>query len=128
MADFTWDHLHLRSTDPVAAARFYVEMFGATETSRVENNGALRVVLSLSGIPLFIEQVPEGTGAPPSPPYLGFEHIGLRVADLEATAAALRAKGATFTMEPNSPRPGLRMAFVQAPDGARVELLERSAV
>jgi len=27
-----------------------------------------------------------------------------------------------------SPRPGLKIAFVQAPDGMRLEILERSAV
>ncbi len=123
---FSPDHLHLRSTDPEAAVRFYAGMFGATETGRaVQPSGALRVMLDLSGLALFIEGVPEGTGSPPPPPFRGLEHLGLRVDDLDAAAAALKAKGAVFTLEPKEVRPGVRIAFVQAPDGAQVELLQR---
>lgn len=120
------DHLHFRSTDAEAAARFYVGMFGATETGRVtQPNGALRVMLDLGGLAIFVEGVPEGTGAPPAPPFLGLEHLGLKVDDLEAAASALKAKGAVFTLEPKEIRPGVRIAFVQAPDGVQVELLQR---
>ncbi|MFL1462180.1 VOC family protein [Roseococcus sp. DSY-14] len=120
------DHLHFRSTDADAAAHFYVEMFGATETGRaVQPKGNLRVMLDLGGLPIFLEGVPEGTGAPPAPPFLGLEHLGLRVDDLEAAAAALKAKGVRFTLEPTEIRPGVRIAFVQAPDGVQVELLQR---
>ncbi|UPG72064.1 hypothetical protein MVG78_16250 [Roseomonas gilardii subsp. gilardii] len=72
MTDFTWDHLHLRSPDPESTARYFHEMFGATETGRVENGGALRVMLDLAGLPLFVEQVPPGTAAPPEPPSSGW--------------------------------------------------------
>lgn len=125
MTAFRPDHLHLRSPDPDATARFYVEMFGARPTGRNESGGALRVTLDLGGLPLFIERVPADTAAPPSPPFLGLEHLGLIVDDLDAAVAELRAKGAQFTMEPTSPRPGIRICFVQAPDGARVEVLQR---
>ena len=56
------------------------------------------------------------------------EHIGLAVTGFDTAVADLRAKGAVFTMEPWSPRPGIRIAFVQPPDGVRVEILERAAV
>ncbi|WP_163335374.1 VOC family protein, partial [Enterobacter hormaechei] len=68
---FTFDHLHLRSPDPAATARFYVEAFGAVETGRVDVKGALRVMLDLGGITLFIEQVPGDTPVPPVPPFMG---------------------------------------------------------
>ena len=44
------DHLHLRSPDPEAAARFYVSALEAKETGRVEVNGALRIMLDLGGL------------------------------------------------------------------------------
>ena len=68
---------------------------------------------------------PSPSGSPPPPPFRGLEHLGLRVDDLDAAAAALKAKGAVFTLEPKEVRPGVRIAFVQAPDGAQVELLQR---
>ncbi|MGA3141152.1 MAG: VOC family protein, partial [Xanthobacteraceae bacterium] len=35
-------------------------------------------------------------------------------------------KGAEFTMEPTTVRPGVRVCFLRAPEGVSVELLERS--
>ena len=36
MFDATFDHLHLRSLDPDAAARFYVDNLGASLADRLE--------------------------------------------------------------------------------------------
>jgi catechol 2,3-dioxygenase-like lactoylglutathione lyase family enzyme len=125
MPEFRWDHIHLRSRDPEAMARYYVEVFGAAPVDKVVVNGAVRIIVSLAGMNLFIEQVPAGTPAPPEPPYLGLEHIGLAVTDLDAVCADLKARGAEFAVEPHAPRPGVRIAFVRAPENVRIELLER---
>jgi catechol 2,3-dioxygenase-like lactoylglutathione lyase family enzyme len=127
MPGFSFDHIHLRSPEPEATARFYVDCLGATETTRVQTPSGLRVVLDLAGIALFVEQVPPTTAAPPEPPFLGFEHIGLTVPDMDAAVAGLKAKGVRFVMEPREARPGVRIAFLEAPQGARVELIERRA-
>jgi lactoylglutathione lyase len=39
--------------------------------------------------------------------------------------ADLKAKGAEFTMELNSPRPGIQICFVRGPQGTSIEVLER---
>ncbi len=127
MATYALDHLHLRSTDAEAAADFYVRAFGAAIVDRQQPGGRLRVVIDLAGTRLFIEAVPEGTGSPPAPPFRGLEHIGLSVADLDAALADLAAKKIALASGPSSPRPGVRIAFVAAPDGAQVELIERKA-
>jgi catechol 2,3-dioxygenase-like lactoylglutathione lyase family enzyme len=77
MSEFRWDHLHLRSPDPETTARYYINVFGATPVNRVDAGGALRVIVNFAGLNLFIEQVPPETPAPPHPPHLGLEHIGL---------------------------------------------------
>ncbi len=125
---FELDHVHLRSLDPEAAADFYVRMFGAMVIGRLEDGPTLRVTVGLGDLRLFIDRVPPGTHGPLKPPTLGLEHIGLIVTDMEAAAAELEAKGAVFTLRPTSPRPGTKIAFVQAPDGAQVEILERAVV
>src|SRR4051794_29854958 len=56
--------------------------------------------------------------------HLGLEHIGLAVTNIDAVCADLKARGAEFTVEPHSPRPGLRMAFVRAPENVRIEVLQ----
>lgn len=126
MIEYKCDHVHLRSLDPEAAARFYIGMFGAKLVSRVEAGSVLRLTVDLGGLPLFIDRVPPGTHGPLPPPSLGVEHIGLIVTDLDAAARQLTERGAEFTLPPNSPRPGIRIAFVRAPDGAQIEILERS--
>ena len=124
---FEVDHVHLRSLDPEAAAEFYVGLFGGIVMGQMEQGETLRVTVELGGLRLFIDRVPVGTHGPLKPPSLGMEHLGLIVADLDAAVAELTAKGAVFTLQPTSPRPGIKIAFVQAPDGAQVEILERSA-
>lgn len=128
MSGIRIDHLHFRSRDAEAAARFYVQAFGARETGRQPVPAGVRIVLDLAGLALFVESVPDGTPAPPAPPFLGTEHLGLAVDDLDAVLADLAAKGIALQSGPSSPRPGVRIAFVAAPDGARVELVERRQV
>ncbi|MGG5818248.1 VOC family protein [Falsiroseomonas sp. HW251] len=125
MTSFTFDHFHLRSPDPEAAARVWVNALGATIRTRMEVPAGIRVVLDLCGLTLFLEQVPPGTAVPPAAPHAGLEHLGLGVPDLDAALASATAAGALLESGPSSPRPGLRIAFVTMPDGVRVELLER---
>lgn len=120
-----WDHVHLRSADPDAAARFYVEMLGAEPRDRTDAGGQLRVTVDLAGVPLFIDRVPAETAGPPPAPFLGLEHIGLTVAAIDAAVAELKGRGVTITVEPHDVRPGLRIAFVEGPDRVRIELLQR---
>ena len=121
----SFDHFHLRSPDPEAAAAFYATRLGAIITGRLDNAGALRVVLSLGGIQLFIEAVPATTPHTPAAPFVGIEHFGVLVADLDAACAELRAHGVKFLVEPMAPRPGMKIAFIEGPDGVRIELLQR---
>jgi catechol 2,3-dioxygenase-like lactoylglutathione lyase family enzyme len=125
MGPYRFDHIHLRSPDPEAAAAVWEAAFGARIVNRVQAGPNLRVVLDLAGVPLFLEQVPAGTPSPPKPPFLGLEHVGLAVDDLDAAMAALEAKGVARLSGPSEPRPGVRIAFFAAPDGVQVELIER---
>ena len=125
MAGIRIDHLHIRSTDAEAAAAFYARAFGARETGRQSVPAGVRIVLDLDGLALFVESVPEGTPGVPAAPYRGLEHLGLAVDDLDALVSDLTSKRIALEGPPSSPRPGVRIAFVKAPDGARVEILER---
>jgi catechol 2,3-dioxygenase-like lactoylglutathione lyase family enzyme len=127
MTGFRFDHLHLRSADPESAARFYIEALGATHLGSSLVHDARRVVIDLGGVKLFIEQVPPATPSAPQPPFVGLEHLAVAVDDLDQTAATLRQRGVVFVREPVSIRPGLRLAFIQGPDGVLIELLQRAA-
>lgn len=120
-----FDHIHLRSLDPDAAARFYVDNLGARVTDRIETDKLLRVAVRIGTLDIFIDRVPGGTTPAASRPHLGLEHFGLKVPDLHAAAAELKAKGVEFTLEPVEFRPGLRICFIRAPDDVSIELLQR---
>ena len=61
------------------------------------------------------------------PPYLGLDHIGLRVEGIDTVVAELKQKGAEFTVEPKTIRPGVRIAFLRGPQNVLIELLDRNA-
>jgi lactoylglutathione lyase len=42
--------------------------------------------------------------------------------------AELKKKGAEFTMEPTTIRPGVRIAFIRGPQNVHIELVDRNAV
>jgi lactoylglutathione lyase len=129
MAKFTYDHMHLRSPNAEETARWYERMFGAEVIRSVQSDGRPRIDLSLGGVAVFIAQVPpeQAVAAPPAPPYLGLEHIGLRVDGIDAIVAELKEKGAEFTVEPRTIRPGVRIAFLRGPQNVHIELLDRNA-
>jgi catechol 2,3-dioxygenase-like lactoylglutathione lyase family enzyme len=128
MPSYSYDHIHLRSRDPKATAQFYERMFGAKILESVQSDGQPRIDLDINGLTVFIARVPSDADIASSPadPHLGLDHFGLRVDDLDAAAAELRQRGATFTVEPRQLRPGVKIAFLQCPDNVRVELLERT--
>lgn len=127
MADITWDHIHLRTTDREAMARWFEDMLGA-EIKRSLQQGKPRIDIRLGGANIFLAQVkPEdGVNSAPVTPYLGLDHFALRVVGVDAFAAELKAKGVEFTKEPNMPRPGIRVCFIRGPEGISIELLDRN--
>jgi lactoylglutathione lyase len=128
MTQFTYDHIHLRSPNPEATAKYYETMFGA-EILRSIEQGKPRIDLKLGGAKIFIAPVTSGDGVNPAPttPYQGLDHFGLAVSNIDAVAAELKAKGAVFTKEPTTVRPGVRICFLRGPEGVSIELLDRNA-
>ena len=129
MTTFTYDHIHLRSPNPEKTAAYYERMFGA-EIIRSTQQGQPRIDMKIGGQDVFIAPVPANSAVNPPPvtPYQGLDHFGLRVSDIDKVVAELKAKGAEFTMELNSPRPGIKICFVRGPEGVSIEVLERKSV
>ena len=87
-----------------------------------------RIDVDINGLAVFIARLPADDDVPagPSEPYIGLDHFGLRVENLEVAAAELKRLGAEFTAEPRTLRPGVKIGFVRAPEDVRIELHERS--
>ena len=124
MPTVTWDHVHLRSPDPEAMATWLQDILGG---QIIRSPG--RIDVKLGGANVFIAPVATGDGVNPPPvtPYQGLDHFGLTVSGIDAVVAELKAKGVQFTRDPTTVRPGVRVAFLRAPEGVSIELLDRNA-
>jgi lactoylglutathione lyase len=129
MTEFRYDHVHLRSPDPDATAAWYAKMFGAEIIHSVMSNGIERTDMRLGGVMVFIAKVPDSAelAEKPENSFVGLDHMGLRVNDIDDVCAELKAKGADFTTEPKTIRPGVRIAFLRGPQNVHIELLDRNA-
>jgi catechol 2,3-dioxygenase-like lactoylglutathione lyase family enzyme len=124
---YRYDHMHLRTRDVKKTAEYYRDTFGAKIVESIQSDGRPRTDLDLDGLTIFIASVHAEAKTPnaPAEPYIGLDHFGLRVDDMDEAVAELKRRGAQFSMEPRTIRPGVRIAFIQAPDNVRIELLER---
>jgi catechol 2,3-dioxygenase-like lactoylglutathione lyase family enzyme len=127
-ASLSFDHAHVISPDPQATADWYVDRFGGTVVRSVQIAGAPQIYIAFGGGAMVIVRGERPGEKPAGKPNLqwGLDHFGMRVqGDYDAFCAGLRSKGVKFTMEPTVVNPTTRIAFIEAPDGVSVELLER---
>jgi len=124
--EFELDHIHFRSEDVDTAIDFYTRMFGAYISERSGSKQMPVVFVNVAGTRLAFspksqESVAAASGNRPDK---GIYQLGLRVNDVDKAVQELRSKGAQIEREPHEPRPGLKVAFVKAPDGVQIELVE----
>ena len=133
MTKFTWEHIHLRSPDPEATAEWYKDKLGADVIRSRQGDGSTRIDLNLSGQKVFIALAQPGKAADaPASPYLGLDHIGLTVDDIDSAARNSRPKrwrlhdgphhGSAGGQDRLPDRPAERVDRV---DPARVETVSR---
>ena len=119
MPKYWFDHVHLRSTDPVKTAEFYEKMFGATMVNKAEfGPGRVMVSLDLAGTSILIAPAQEGTVQN------GLDHFGIQTDDLKTAIEELKAAGVAFTQDYTEVSPKFKMSFLTAPENVRIELQE----
>lgn len=118
--NFTINHVHLKTPDPLATARFYMDNFGATMKGDMPGRG---VQLDLHGLQLNITTL---IAAQNHEQQYGIEHLAVNTGDYPGTLAKLVANGVKLLEElPPNPENGRRVAFLACPDGAQMELIEK---
>ena len=126
MPTYTYDHIHLRAREPEKMADYYRDVFGAKVAVAAQPNGQPRIEMDLDGLVILIAASPgEDAVESPPDPYLGLDHFGLRVENIDGTVDELKRRGAEIIDGPRTIRPGVRIAFVRAPENVRIELLQR---
>lgn len=126
-ASLSFDHVHLVSEDPQAAARWYTDNLGGKVVRSIETRGAPQVYVSFGGAMVIVRgQRPAEQAATRPGLQWGVDHFGMQVkGDFDGFCAGLRHKGVKFSLEPTDINPTTRIAFINAPDGVSVELLNR---
>ncbi len=127
MTTYRVDHIHLISPMIETTKQWYCDVLGGKETFSGEFKGNKVYYVELNGFNIIlIEQLPDDT---PLPATLqtreGLDHFGVAVDDMDAAVSELKDKGVRFIVEPQQVRPGLRIAYIEAPDKVRIELTER---
>ncbi|MGI6038129.1 MAG: VOC family protein [Limnochordia bacterium] len=128
MQQFRCDHIHLKSADVEATARWYCDVLGAKITYEGSFRGSKVYYLDINGTIFFLFGQLEGEeSVVPADinPRFGLDHFGFQVDDLDAAVAELRAKNVPIIEEPTTVRPGLKIAYIEGPDRTRIELSQR---
>jgi catechol 2,3-dioxygenase-like lactoylglutathione lyase family enzyme len=129
-ATLSFDHVHLVAKDPAAAARWYVDKLGGKVWKSADVRGAPQVYVQVAGALVILRGERSGESVQGKTAIeWGVDHFGLRVhGDFDAFCNGLRAKGVGFDMEPRDFNETTRIAFIKAPDGVSIELLNRKDV
>ena len=115
---FAVNHVHLKTTDPTATAKFYIDNFGATIKAEIPGRG---IQVDLHGLQLNITTKIASQNHEQN---YGIEHIALNTADFSGTLEKLKANGVKI-LEEMIGSSGHRVCFLQAPDGAQMEVIEK---
>jgi catechol 2,3-dioxygenase-like lactoylglutathione lyase family enzyme len=111
-------HVHLKGEDPKKTAQFYIDNLGATMIAEIPGRGCR---LNLHGLQLNITGVVASQSRKQN---YGIEHIAVDTDDYAGTLAKLKANGVRI-LEEMPPNNGRRVCFLEAPDGAQVEIIEK---
>lgn len=120
------DHVHLISGNVEEMVAYFEKVFDGKVVSRGESRGFPLIRMDVYGAPISILGTEPGAAQlQPGKGQRGLDHFGFRVKDLEDTVADLKRKGAKFTIEPTLLPSGIKIAFIEGPEGIRIELVER---
>ena len=122
---FGMNHIHIKAEDPKQTAQWYVDNLGAVVAGEADINGSLTVRTDLGGVRVNITQAsPDILPAGTSEPHMGLEHFGIETDDLDGAVSTFASKGVKVLEEIRSLPNGMRIAFIEAPDNVRLELMQ----
>ena len=135
-------HIGLCVSDLARSIEFYIDVLGFSRVSQLEVNGEpAETLLGLKDVKLEAVYVQRdgitlellhyaspghvGDGATRAMNALGFTHLSLRVADLEALLEKLRVRGVRVLEESSvfNPKFNAGAIFITDPDGTLIELV-----
>jgi lactoylglutathione lyase len=129
MGAFSYLHTMLRVGNLERSVNFYTQMLGMRELRRTDfPEGKFTLVFVGYGDEdsHTVLELTYNYGVDHYEMGTGFGHLALGVPDIYATCEKLRAAGVKITREPGPMRFGKTViAFIEDPDGYKIELIER---
>ena len=120
-------HTCYRVNDLAASVKFYTEALGLTVSRQhTSPRGAQLVFLATPNSAEEIELCQMPAGAEPVKVQSDLTHLAFEVEGLEKFAAAAAAKGYPLSDGPTTTGSGSLIAFIDAPEGYEIELIQRS--
>ena len=121
-----WLHTRFRVSDLDSSLRFYTQVLGMREVSRSTSpRGSTLVFLQPSVGGEMLELCHFPSSGPVRVP-ADLVHIALEVDDLEAFGRHAASLGYPWSDGPTVTESGTRFAFLDAPEGYEVEIIERN--
>ncbi len=121
-------HTRYRVNDIERAVKFYQEALGLAVSRRhTSPRGAQLVFLATPNSDEEIELCQMPAGAEPVQVQSDLTHLAFEVENLEAFATELKQKGYALSDGPTVTSSGSLIAFIDAPEGYEIELIQRSA-
>ena len=122
---FKFHRIHLKTVDVVATARWYQERLAAEKIEEYRRDGNHHILLDVDGLEIIITQPPDAANLPvaPAESHIGLEHFGLTTGDLQGLLTDMESHGVEI-IERTPPGSEEEYAFVRAPDGVRLELVQ----
>ena len=121
----TFEHVHILCEDVAVVGKFLVETIGAEELRR--NPANMNWEFQLGPVRIFARQRRTDEHlADESVRRRGLDHIGFTTDDIEQEMPRLIDAGCVVVTGTTLPRAGVTTAFVMAPGGLLIELLQRN--
>lgn len=120
-------HTRMRVNDIERSVKFYEQALGLTASRRhTSPRGAQLVFLTTPNSEEEIELCQMPPGAEPVKVQPDLMHLAFEVDNLEAFATEVKAKGFALSDGPTKTGSGSMIAFIDAPEGYEVELIQRA--
>ena len=121
-------HIAIRVKDVGRTLDFYVRKLGFAEMFRLERDGKLWIIYLRITDEQYLEVFPEAEGdrAPPREAN-GLNHFCVTVSDIDAALECIVGAGVPIAREKQLGADGNLQAWIEDPDGNRIELMQMAA-
>ena len=118
-------HIHLLCRNLGETVKFFSEILGAKFVDWRKFQNADGATLDLNGTNIYLRLTREGekVAANSDQVQYGYNHIGLKVENLDRAFSELSQKGVIFTQLPKD-LGNRNVAFLKGPDNIRIELIQ----